>query len=232
MQTHEITTREAWLDARKALLDEEKALTRASDALAAKRRALPWVEVEKDYVLEGPDGPVRLGDLFAGKRQLIVYHFMFSPDWEEGCRGCSFLSDHVDAALPHLSQKDVAYAAVSRAPLAKLEAFKARMGWRFRWLSSEKSDFTFDFGGSRRTETGVDELTATSVFYKDDDGRIYQTYSQSSRGGEGFLTTYALLDMVPLGREEAPGQNLGDWVKHHDRYEPQETAACVACATA
>jgi len=228
MQTHEIVTREAWLDARQALLDEEKTLTRAKDALAEKRRALPWVRVEKDYVLEGPDGPVSLADLFAGKRQLIVYHFMFGPDWEEGCRGCSFLSDHVDAALPHLSQKDVAYVAVSRAPLARLEAFRRRMGWHFRWVSAETSDFNFDFGGSRRTETGVSELTAASVFYRDDDGQIYLTYSQGARAGEGFLTTYALLDMLPLGREERPGGGLGDWVKHHDRYD--ETSAVMAHA--
>lgn len=214
MQTHEITTREAWLDARKALLQEEKALTRARDALAEKRRALPWVRVDKDYTFEGPNGPVRLADLFAGKRQLIVYHFMFGPDWEEGCLGCSFLSDHVDPILPHLEQKDVAYVAVSRAPFAKLDAFRRRMGWRFRWVSSAGSDFNFDFhvsftpeemaGGEaeynfRKTSPGIDELTGTSVFFKDDDGQIFHTYSQYARGGEGFLTTYALLDLTPLG---------------------------------
>ena len=260
MQTHEITTREAWLDARKALLDEEKALTRASDALAAKRRALPWVRVEKDYVFEGPDGPVRLADLFGEKSQLIVQHFMFGPGWGEGCVGCSFLSDGVDAVLPHLMQKDVAYVAVARAPFAELDAFRRRMGWSFKWVSSGDGPFNYDFGVSftreqieageavynyEATNPPIEDLSGVSVFIKDEAGRIFHTYSQYGRGGEGLLTTYGLLDLTPLGRQEEDGRgNLSDWVRHHDRYgAPGEVAAtgrfvpaaepgCEACAAA
>jgi predicted dithiol-disulfide oxidoreductase (DUF899 family) len=258
MPTHEIATRETWLDARKALLAEEKALTRANDALAAKRRALPWVKVEKDYVFDGPDGRVTLAELFAGKRQLIVYHFMFGPGWEEGCVGCSFLSDGVNAILPHLDQKDVAYVAVSRASFAELDAFRRRMGWNFRWVSAGDGPFNHDFHvsftademargqGVYNFETiapPIDELSGVSVFIKGDDGAIFHTYSQYGRGGEELLIAYGLLDMTPLGRQEEEGRgNLSDWVRHHDRYGaagevaatgrfvPAAEPGCPACA--
>jgi predicted dithiol-disulfide oxidoreductase (DUF899 family) len=258
MQTHEITTREAWLEARKALLAEEKALTRARDAIAAKRRTLPWVRVDKDYVFEEAGREVRLADLFAGKRQLIVYHFMFGPGWEEGCVGCSFLSDGVNAVLPHLNQKDVAYVAVSRAPYAEVDAFRRRMGWDFRWVSAGDGPFNYDFGVAftpeqvakggavynfETTTPPIEDLSGVSVFIKGDDGEVYHTYSQYGRGGESMLTAYALLDVTPLGRQEEDGRgNLSDWVRHHDRYgaggqvaptgrfEPAEEPACGACA--
>ena len=259
MQTHEIASRETWLAARRELLKEEKALTHARDALAARRRALPWVKVDKDYVFEDASGPVRLADLFGDKRQLIVSHFMFGAGWEEGCVGCSFGADHIDPILPHLDQKDLAYVVVSRAPFAELDAFKRRMGWNFRWVSSGGSDFNHDFDVSFTPEqmTGapasynfapieppIEELPGKSVFIKGDDGQIFHTYSQYARGGEDTLATYALLDITPLGRDEGERGNLGDWVRHHDRYGagghvaptgryvPAETtdAGCPACA--
>jgi predicted dithiol-disulfide oxidoreductase (DUF899 family) len=246
MLDHPTVSRETWLEARRALLAEEKALTRARDALAEKRRSLPWVKVDKAYSFEGPDGPVSLSDLFRGKRQLIVYHFMFAPDWEAGCTGCSFLSDHVDAIVPHLEQKDVAYVAISRAPVGKIEAFKRRMGWSFRWVSSAASDFNYDFNASFTPEQvagapatynfvpaqpSIEDLPGVSVFIKGDDGQVFHTYSQYGRGGEDLLATYRLLDMLPLGRQEGPQGNLGGWVKLHDLYEAQP-AACPACAVA
>ena len=234
MGPHRIATREEWLAERKALLAKEKALTRARDALAAERRALPWVRVEKDYAFDGPDGPVSLADLFDGRSQLVVYHFMFGPDWQEGCVGCSFLADHVDGARQHFEQNDVSFVAVSRAPFAKIDAFRRRMGWRFRWVSAAGSDFNFDYGVSFTPERkldgkvfynfgmiddpGTDELPGISVFAKDETGAIFHTYSSYARGGEPHLGAYAYLDLVPKGRNEHVRGNLGDWVRHHDRY--------------
>jgi len=246
METPTIADRETWLAARTALLVEEKALTRQRDALAARRRALPWVKVDKDYVFETPEGPKSLSELFAGKRQLLVYHFMFGPDWEKGCTGCSFLVDHLNGIIPHLQQKDIAFAAISRAPLAKLEAFKRRMGWSFRWVSSGSSDFNYDFGVSftpeqiadgatynfRPIQPSTTDLPGTSVFIKGDDGQVFHTYSQFSRGGEDVLATYALIDMTPLGRQErGDGGDLEQWVKLRDEYEPAPAPTpCPACA--
>jgi len=250
MLDHPVASRETWLEARRALLAEEKALTRARDALAEKRRALPWVKVDKDYVFRAHEGQLSLSDLFRGKRQLIVYHFMFGADWEAGCTGCSFLSDHVDAVIPHLEQKDVAYVAVSRAPIGRIEAFRRRMGWSFRWVSAADTDFNQDFSASFTPEQmagapatynfapiqpPIEELPGVSVFIRGDDGQIFHSYSQYARGGEDLLAAYRLLDMTPLGRQEAPGQGLGAWVKLHDLYEtkaPDETkaGACPACA--
>lgn len=244
--THAIVSREEWLAARKAFLVEEKAFTRARDALAEKRRALPWTEVAEDYVFEGPDGPVKLSELFGAKTQLLIKHFMFRADWEAGCIGCSFESDHIDAALPHLSQKDVAFAAVSLAPIEKLEAFRKRMGWSFAWVSSAKNRFNYDFEVSASpeqekagrwtynyeeisTEADGNELSGVSVFVKGDGGRILHTYSSFGRGFEEILSTYAVLDIVPKGREEGPGEGLSTWVKHHDRYEPTGRAAGSCC---
>ena len=259
MGPHRIATREEWLAERKALLAKEKALTRARDALAEERRALPWVRVEKDYAFDGPDGPVSLAELFAGRSQLVVYHFMFGPDWEEGCVGCSFLADHVDGARQHFEQNDVSFVAVSRAPFAKIDVFRRRMGWRFRWVSSAGSDFNFDFHVSFTPERkvdgkvfynfemvddpGTDELPGTSVFAKDETGAVFHTYSHYARGGELQLGAYAYLDLVPKGRNEHVRGNLGDCVRHHDRYgaggrvDPMgryraegETPACHAAA--
>jgi predicted dithiol-disulfide oxidoreductase (DUF899 family) len=239
---HRIGTREEWLAASKALLVEEKAYTRAGDELARKRRALPWVKVDKTYLFDTPQGRKTLADLFGGRSQLIVYHFMLGPDWEEGCFGCSFVSDHMDGILTHLEHHDVSYVAVSRGPLAKIEAFKKRMGWKFPWVSSNESDFNFDYHVSFTPEevaskkafynfteqdVGIDELSGHSVFYKDEAGDVYHTYSTYGRGGEQFLSAYAHLDVTPKGREEK--KNMGEWLKYHDRYE-EKASGCAACA--
>ena len=229
-----VVSRAEWLAARRELLAEEKAVTHANEAVARKRRELPWVKIDKDYVFEGPNGKEKLADLFGGCSQLIVYHFMFGPGWNEGCVGCSFLSDHVDGALQHLEQHDVKYVAVSRAPYAEFEPFKKRMGWKFNWVSSSGSDFNYDFHVSYSKEEVAkgkvyynfgmqdaygDEVAGISVFYKDSNGDIFHTYSQYARGGEGALGTYFFLDLTPNGRNEnGPGFNLTDWVRHHDRY--------------
>jgi predicted dithiol-disulfide oxidoreductase (DUF899 family) len=233
MTTHEIVSQEQWVAARRALLAEEKTWTRERDRLAAKVRALPWVRVEKQYIFESTKGPMTLADLFDGRSQLIAYHFMFGPDWKEGCVGCSLLCDHVDGARRHFEHNDVSFVAVSRAPIEKLEAYRRRMGWTFRWVSSSHNDFNFDFhvsfpDGTRsngvfynfeqRPDPGVDELSGRSVFFKDNDGTIYHTYSSYARGGELFLGIYAFLDIVPKGRNETNNGNLTDWVHRHDQY--------------
>jgi predicted dithiol-disulfide oxidoreductase (DUF899 family) len=234
MTRHEVVSEEQWITARLALLAEEKAFTRERDRLSNKRRALPWVEVKKDYVFQGTDGAVRLGDLFDGRSQLVVYHFMFGPDWEEGCPSCSLLCDHVDGARQHFEHNDVSFVAVSRGATEKLDAYRRRMGWKFRWVSSALCDFNLDFHvsfpkGSRergvfynfgeRPDPEIDELPGVSVFYKEADGTIYHTYSTYGRGGETFLGVYAWLDVVPKGRNETKKGNLTDWIKRHDRYE-------------
>jgi len=234
MAKHEVVSEAQWIEARRALLAEEKAWTRERDRLAEKRRTLPWVKVEKDYVFQSADGPVTLSDLFDGRSQLIVYHFMFGPEWEEGCPGCSLLSDQVDGARQHFEHDDVSFVAISRAGIEKLLTYRKRMGWSFRWVSSATSDFNFDFHvsfpkGSReqgvfynfeqRPDPQVDELSGVSVFYKDDDGTIYHTYSSYGRGNETALAVYHWLDVAPKGRNETKNGNLTDWVKRHDRYE-------------
>jgi predicted dithiol-disulfide oxidoreductase (DUF899 family) len=231
---HEVVSKEQWVKARRVLLAEEKAWTRERDRLAEKRRALPWVKVEKNYVFEGTEGHVSLDELFDGRSQLVVYHFMFGPEWEEGCAGCSLLSDQVDGARQHFEHDDVSFVAVSRGPIEKLQAYRQRMGWQFRWVSSAASGFNFDYhvsfpkgdreGGvfynfEERSDPEIDELPGVSVFYKDDDGAIYHTYSTYGRGGEMFLTVYGWLDVVPRGRNETKNGNLSDWVRRHDRYE-------------
>ena len=231
---HRIVSRDEWLVARKELLAKEKELTRLRDQLAAERRALPWVTVDKTYVFQGPDGTETLADLFGGRSQLIVRHFMFGPGWSEGCVGCSFEHDHIDSILVHLAQRDVSYVAVSRAPLSEIEAFKKRMGWRIKWVSSYGSDFNYDFHVSFTPDQVAqgeayynyanhaingEELSGRSVFYKDANGNVFHTYSSFARGGEDMLTAYRLLDIVPMGRNETgPRHNLTDWVRHHDRY--------------
>jgi predicted dithiol-disulfide oxidoreductase (DUF899 family) len=234
MAKHEIVSQVQWIAARRALLAEEKAWTRERDRLSERRRALPWVRVEKDYVFEGAEGKVTLAELFDGRSQLIVYHFMFGPDWDEGCPGCSLLADQVDGARQHFEHNDVSFVAVSRGPLEKLQAYRRRMHWKFRWVSSAGSDFNMDYHvsfpkGTReqgvfynfadRPDPEIDELSGVSVFCKDDDGAIYHTYSTYGRGGEVFLPVYGWLDVVPKGRNETRNGNLGDWVRRHDRYE-------------
>jgi predicted dithiol-disulfide oxidoreductase (DUF899 family) len=234
-----IVNRDEWIAARKALLIKEKEFTRLRDQLSAERRALPWVKVEKSYEFDGLTGKETLADLFAGRSQLIVKHFMFGPDWTEGCIGCSFELDHTLGALMHIEHHDVAYAVVSRAPLAKTEPFRRRMGWHVKWVSSYASDFNFDFHVSFTPEqiaggtayynyhagaSVVDEMSGRSVFYKDGSGQIFHTYSSFARGGEMFLGSYAFLDITPNGRNEPKKGNLTDWVRHHDRYDA--TASC------
>lgn len=231
--SHAVVSREEWLAARQALLLKEKELTRLRDRLNAERRALPWVRIEKEYVFDGPDGRETLADLFAGRSQLIIKHFMFGPGWAEGCVGCSFESDHAEAALVHLENHDVTYVAVSRAPYAEIEPFKRRMGWRFKWVSSFGSDFNYDFHVSFTADAmtrgesyynyavqpvASDEMSGRSVFYKDETGQIFHTYSSYGRGGELFLGSYHYLDITPKGRNETGRGNLTDWVRHHDRY--------------
>lgn len=228
-----IVTREQWIEQRKELLKREKELTRQADALAAERRRLPWVRIEKTYTFQSPQGPVTLGDLFMGRPQLIIYHFMFGPDWAEGCPSCSMLADHADATLPHLAARNVTLAMVSRAPLPKIQAFKQRMGWRFPWVSSYESDFNFDFNVSFREEEIAkgsvyynykmqsfpsSEAPGISVFYRDAAGGVYHTYSAFNRGAEPLIGTYMFLDMVPRGRDEDHLEHPMAWVRHHDRY--------------
>jgi predicted dithiol-disulfide oxidoreductase (DUF899 family) len=230
---HPVVSREEWLKARTALLIKEKEHTRQRDELARQRRELPWVRIEKEYRFATARGEEKLADLFRGRSQLLVYHFMFAPDWEEGCPSCSFVCDHVDGALVHLEHRDVTFTAVSRAPLAKIEAFKKRMGWRFPWVSSGGSDFNFDFAVSFTQEqlakgkvvynyqldNGYEELPGISAFFKDGDGRVYHTYSTYARGVEPQVGTYAWLDYAPKGRDEEGLDFTMSWVRHHDRYD-------------
>lgn len=239
---HAIVSREEWVEARKAHLAREKELTRLRDALAEERRMLPWVLVEKDYVFNTPDGSRTLAELFDGRSQLIVQHFMFGPDWEQGCVGCSFEADHADTANMHLQHHDVSFVAVSRAPLAKIEAYRKRMGWRFRWASSLGSDFNYDYHVSATKEdiaagrvrynfeTSKDpgeEMPGVSVFYKDDTGRVFHTYSSYGRGNEEVLSAYMFLDITPKGRNESGPMS---WVKRHDEYQPRSNPTGNCCA--
>ena len=228
---HRIVSREEWLAARKAHLANEKELTRRRDALSAERRALPRVRIEKDYTFEGWDGELSLADLFAGRSQLIVYHFMFAPGASEGCPSCSFLADHFDGANRHLRHHDVSLVAVSRAPYVAFQPFRRRMGWDFAWVSSAGCDFNHDFHVSPSPaekaagryeynyamhEGEGGEMPGFSVFYRDETGRIFHTYSTYARGGDLLIGTHNFLDMTPKGRNEG---TIMDWVRHHDRYE-------------
>jgi predicted dithiol-disulfide oxidoreductase (DUF899 family) len=237
MTEHAVVSRAEWLATRKAHLAREKEFTRMRDRLSADRRALPWVRIDKTYVFDGPHGKVTLAELFDGRRQLIVYHFMFGPGWEEGCPSCSFLADHIDGAAVHLAQRDVTLLAVSRAPLARLEPFRQRMGWRFAWVSSQSSDFNFDFHVSftraematgavdynfERREFPSEEGPGISVFYKDEHGQIFHTYSAYARGLDLLVGAYNYLDLAPKGRDEDALPFTMAWVRHHDRYRDTE----------
>ena len=232
MAERKIASREEWLAARRDLLAQEKALTREGDRLSAARRELPWVRIEDEYVFQSPNGPVTLAGLFGPHGQLVVYHFMFGPDWEEGCQSCSFWADNFDGIQAHLAARDIAFAAVSRAPLDMLAAFKDRMGWNFRWVSSFGSSFNEDFHVSfgpdhdrdkaveynfRTTTFPSDEAPGISVFAKGGDGVLFHTYSAYGRGIEVINGAYAFMDMVPKGRDE--GDHPMSWVRLHDRYE-------------
>jgi predicted dithiol-disulfide oxidoreductase (DUF899 family) len=227
-----IVSPEKWLAGRRGLLREEKKFFRARDRIAALRRALPRVKVEVPYEFETPAGRAPLAGLFAGRSQLIVYHFMLGPGWEEGCRGCSFVSDHFDGALAHLNARDVSFVAVSSAPLAEIKRFKKRMGWKFDWVSSHGTAFNRDFGVSftpEEVEAGevdynfgrqrvmMEELPGASVFARDAKGAVYRTYSTYARGLDLLIGAYNLLDLVPKGRDEDPEAPM-KWVRHHDRY--------------
>jgi predicted dithiol-disulfide oxidoreductase (DUF899 family) len=234
MTTHRTATREEWRAARLELLEQEKELTRRSDELSRQRLELPRVRIDKDYLLDTADGPKTLADLFDGRSQLIVYHFMFGPDWDEGCPSCSLTADGFDGSRVHLNQRDVTFTCVSRASLGKIEAYKRRMGWEFPWASSLGSDFNFDFGVSFTDEqlaNGAeynfgqagpdqlhDELPGMSCFELDD-GVVYHTYSAYARGGEPLMGIYQLLDRAPAGRNEDGFSFPMQWVRRHDEYQ-------------
>ena len=239
-QQHNVVSREEWLEARKALLLKEKEATHLRDNINAERLALPWVKVEKHYVFDTPVGKRTLADLFEGRSQLIIYHFMLAPGWGAGCPGCSFLSDHVDGTLPHLEHHDVTFTAVSRAPLAEIATYKSRMGWRFPWVSSFGSDFNFDYHVSFSAEdfasgkasynfaeipvrAGVteSEQPGLSAFYKDENGDVFHTYSTYARGAEELLGTMMILDRAPKGRNETKTMSF---VKRHDEYNEKGRA--------
>ena len=228
LKGHKVVSENEWMAASRELLKKEKEFTRLRDELNQQRRTLPWVKVVKNYQFDGPNGKESIADLFDSRSQLIVYHFMLGPDDKAGCPGCSFLADNIDGTLVHLAHRDVTLVVVSRAPLAQIEAYKKRMGWHFKWVSSYGSDFNFDYHVSFNKEMENSyynfekiaptngESPGTSVFYKDVDGNVFHTYSSYARGGEMQLTTYSYLDLVPKGRDEG---NIGmKWLKRHDEY--------------
>lgn len=232
LENHPLVSPEEWLAARRVLLKKEKEITRLNDQLSEQRRALPWAKVEKEYTFDTPDGKKTLADLFEGRSQLIVYHFMFGPGWEEGCSGCSFLSDHFDGANLHLAHHDVTLLGVSRAPLSEFLPYKERMGWKFDWVSSHGCDFNYDFHASSRKEDlasgkilyNFEEIDSSdageehhgiSVFYKNANGEIFHTYSCHARGVDILCGTHNFLDLTPKGRNE---QSTMDWMRLHDQY--------------
>jgi predicted dithiol-disulfide oxidoreductase (DUF899 family) len=227
---HKVVSQEDWIAASQDLLKKEKEFTKLRDKLSAERRELPWVEVTESYEFDTPEGRKSLKDLFGNKNQLMVYHFMFAPGEEEGCTGCSFVSDQFDGALLHMKPKDVAFVVISRAPLADFQPFKKRMGWKFDWISSAGNSFPYDFGASfhrkdldsgpvlynfTEQKLNSEDQPGLTVFVKDKEGRIYRTYSTYERGLDMLLTTYNLLDLTPKGRDEEGGM---DWVDFHDQY--------------
>jgi predicted dithiol-disulfide oxidoreductase (DUF899 family) len=240
---HKVVSETEWVEAHKAFLAKEKELTRQRDELSRQRRELPWVKVAQEYIFHGPHGRRTLADLFDGRSQLIVYHFMFGPEWAEGCPSCSMSGDHMDSTLAHLVQRDVTLMAVSRAPLDKIQAFQRRMGWSFPWVSSYGTDFNRDYHVSFTKEEmansktyynfgtrdfPADEAPGLSVFYKDTRGDVFHTYSSYARGLEWLLGAYSYLDLVPKGRDEGKLAYSMAWVRHHDRYEnmPAVSGCC------
>ncbi|MET4575407.1 DUF899 domain-containing protein [Ottowia thiooxydans] len=239
LTTNAVVSHSEWLSRRKELLVQEKELTDQRDRVAALRRALPWVRVDKDYVFDSVHGTQSLADLFDGRSQLIVQHFMFAPGWAQGCPSCSFMADHTDGMRIHLENRDVSFVAISRATLPEIERFRARMGWQFNWVSSNKSDFNYDFNVSfppqedaaaqanynfSKVDFSEEEMPGISVFFKNEAGEIFRTYSAYARGVEAMMGTYAMLDLVPHGRGERDVPHKMEWVRHHDRYEPKSQA--------
>lgn len=237
MNDHRIVSRANWLEARLDLLAKEKELTKLRDQLRTERAALPWVKLDKAYVFDGPDGEMTFSDLFAGRSQLFIKHFMMRPGATDQCVGCSLSVDHFEGLLEHLENHDVAYAIVARAPIEEIEVVRRRMGWRFLWVSSHRSDFNYDFGVSftdeqiaagharynfqevERWGMGMHDLSGESVFFKDEEGQIFHTYSAYGRGSEQFLGIYSILDAMPKGRNEhGPTHRLGDWARPRNMY--------------
>src|SRR5262245_34414620 len=232
MEKPKVVSHDEWLKARRELLAAERELTHQRDALTRRRMIKPWERVEKAYAFDAPEGRRTLAELFDGRGQLIVQHFMLGPGWEQGCPSCSYMADHTDGMIIHLEHRDVTFVAIPRAPLADIEKLRRRMGWKFKWVSSHRSDFNFDFGVSFTAEEKKkdevtynyakqpyewDELPGISVFYKDEAGSVFHTYSTYRRGVEAMMGTYNLLDLTPKGRDERDGPM--EWVRHHDRYE-------------
>jgi predicted dithiol-disulfide oxidoreductase (DUF899 family) len=232
MKEHKVVSHEQWIKARKQFLVKEKKFSKLRDELNRQRRALPWEKVEKDYAFDGPEGRQTLADLFDGKSQLVVYHFMFGPGWEEGCAHCSFWADHYDGLNLHIGQRDTTFVVVSRAPWKEIKPFKQRMGWRFKWVSSCHTDFNFDLNVSftrEQIKSGVlpynygksrllsEEREGVSAFYKDERGDVYHTYSSYERGIDLMNTTYNFLDLTAKGRDENPDASQ-DWARYHDKY--------------
>lgn len=234
MKNHKVVSREEWLVARKEHLAKEKELTRLRDQLSRERRDLPWVKVDKEYAFDGPNGRETLSDLFEGRNQLLVYHFMFDPSWSEGCKSCSFWADNYSNIIVHLNHRDVTMVTISKAPLDILEAYKKRMGWKFKWVSSFHTDFNrdyhvsftpeerqkgevyYNYGGSKFFSS---EGPGISVYYKDETARIFHTYSCYARGLDMVNGAYHLLDLVPKGRDEADLPHSMAWLRHRDKYE-------------
>jgi predicted dithiol-disulfide oxidoreductase (DUF899 family) len=244
---HPVVSKDRWLARRKALLAREKELTHLRDEIARERRAMPWTRVEKNYVFDTPEGPRALADLFEGRRQLLVQHFMLGPDWEQGCPSCSYMSDHLGGMKVHLENRDVTLLVVSRAPLDQIERFRRRMGWQFKWVSAHGNDFNYDFNVSFTAQQWAEgqgevyynygvrpfpaqEAPGISVFYKGDAGEVFHTYSTYERGVDAMMGTYSLLDLTPKGRDEPNPVYAMDWVRHHDRYEPAPAANPAAAA--
>lgn len=242
---HPVVSQDDWIAQRRQLLAREKELTRLGDQVARERRAMPWVRMDKTYLLDTPDGRRSLAELFDGRRQLMVQHFMLGPGWEQGCKSCSFMADHLLGAEIHLQHRDVTVLLVSRAPLAEIERFRQRMGWPFKWASSHGTDFNLDFHVSFPPETRVDgqvdynyhrtafpqeEAPGISFFCKDDAGDVFHTYSTFGRGVEVMMGTYHLLDLAPRGRDEEHDAYGMEWVRHHDRYEDAPVPVSSCCA--
>jgi predicted dithiol-disulfide oxidoreductase (DUF899 family) len=234
MTTHEVVSKGEWVEARKRLLAKEKEFTHMRDQLSAERRALPWLRIDKDYTFDGPNGRETLAQLFADRSQLVVYHFMFAPEWDVGCKSCSFWADNFNGITAHLRQRDVAFAAISRAPLAKLQAFAQRLGWTFKWVSSHGTDFNYDFEVSfqpdaltrgdatynfAKLQNANSDMPGISVFTKDESGAVFRTYSTFGRGLDMMNTAYHYLDLVPKGRDEAGQPYTMAWVKLRDLYD-------------
>jgi predicted dithiol-disulfide oxidoreductase (DUF899 family) len=234
IENHPVVTSDRWISERKKLLAREKELTHLRDEIAAQRRALPWVKIDKEYIFDTPVGKRSLADLFDGRSQLMVQHFMLGPGWEQGCKSCSYMADHTDGMTIHLEHRDIAFVAVSRAPMAEIERFHARMGWKFGWVSSNGNDFNYDFHVSFRPEERAkgevyynfgmtafpaEEAPGISLFYKNEAGEVFHTYSTFGRGVEVMMGAYNMIDLAPKGRDEGADGGMA-WVRHHDRYEP------------